>query len=248
MSDIPALHNFVPGQPILDTEVEADFETIRTYFNTYAVQTDTVKTVTVTHLVSAATPFRFTGTGWTDGDLIYLGSGNGSLTRLAKGTAGQVLRMNSGATAPEWSLPAYWLGPFIKNDIVGSAGPSTHSTYAGAYADPLGPLFHYIAQGSGSGGSANPVHTPGSITALFIRATLPRTAGTATFEVYKNNVATGLTVVLNGTDTQVKVTTQAVGLDTVVLGDEIEVKVTTASYTPTGATQSFWAQVQITPT
>jgi len=36
----------------------------------------------------------------TDGDVLYKGSG--ALQRLAKGTAGQVLKMNSGATAPEW--------------------------------------------------------------------------------------------------------------------------------------------------
>lgn len=39
------------------------------------------------------------------GDLIY-GLGTGLLARLPKGTAGQVLQMNSGATAPEWvTLP-----------------------------------------------------------------------------------------------------------------------------------------------
>lgn len=38
----------------------------------------------------------------TAGDLI-VGGPNGTPSRLAKGTAGQVLTMNSGATAPEWS-------------------------------------------------------------------------------------------------------------------------------------------------
>jgi len=36
-----------------------------------------------------------------DGDILYRASG--AWTRLAKGTASQVLRMNSGATAPEWA-------------------------------------------------------------------------------------------------------------------------------------------------
>jgi len=36
------------------------------------------------------------------GDLIY-GSGTDTWARLAKGTAGKVLKMNSGATAPEWA-------------------------------------------------------------------------------------------------------------------------------------------------
>ena len=40
----------------------------------------------------------------TQGDILYRdGSG---LQRLAKGTASQELRMNSGATAPEWFTPA----------------------------------------------------------------------------------------------------------------------------------------------
>lgn len=38
----------------------------------------------------------------TAGDVIY-GGASGTPTRLAKGTAGQVLTMNSGATAPEWA-------------------------------------------------------------------------------------------------------------------------------------------------
>ena len=38
----------------------------------------------------------------TAGDMVY-GGVDGAATRLAKGTAGQVLTMNSGATAPEWA-------------------------------------------------------------------------------------------------------------------------------------------------
>ena len=40
----------------------------------------------------------------TQGDIIY-GGYSGTPTRLSKGTAGQVLTMNSGATAPQWSNP-----------------------------------------------------------------------------------------------------------------------------------------------
>lgn len=39
------------------------------------------------------------------GDVI-IGGASGTPTRLAKGTAGQVLTMNSGATAPEWQTPS----------------------------------------------------------------------------------------------------------------------------------------------
>ena len=41
----------------------------------------------------------------TQGDIIYGGS-SGTPTRLGKGTAGQVLTMNSGGTAPVWTTPA----------------------------------------------------------------------------------------------------------------------------------------------
>ena len=41
-----------------------------------------------------------------EGDLTYGGPG-GAPTRLAKGLAGQVLKINSGATAPEWGGTPY---------------------------------------------------------------------------------------------------------------------------------------------
>jgi hypothetical protein len=52
----------------------------------------------------------------TQGDTIY-GGASGLPTRLAKGTAGQVLQMNSGATAPEWgAVPARMItGQYIGN-------------------------------------------------------------------------------------------------------------------------------------
>ena len=48
----------------------------------------------------------------TQGDMLYRdGSG---LQRLPKGTAGQVLQMNSGATAPEWHTPAVVTSDMVK--------------------------------------------------------------------------------------------------------------------------------------
>lgn len=41
----------------------------------------------------------------TQGDVIYGGS-SGAPARLPKGTAGQILTMNAGATAPEWQTPS----------------------------------------------------------------------------------------------------------------------------------------------
>lgn len=61
-------------------------------------------------LANAAIPKSI---GTTAGDIIYF-NGSGSPVRLAKGTAGQVLTMNSGATAPSWATPS-------------SGGVSTHT-------------------------------------------------------------------------------------------------------------------------
>jgi hypothetical protein len=47
----------------------------------------------------------FSGVSWVAGDMVYF-SGVDTATRLAKGTASQQLRMNAGATAPEWFTPA----------------------------------------------------------------------------------------------------------------------------------------------
>ncbi len=53
-------------------------------------------------LAAAAIP---KSTVTTAGDVIYA-TGSGTVTRLGIGTANQVLRVNSGATAPEWATPA----------------------------------------------------------------------------------------------------------------------------------------------
>lgn len=47
----------------------------------------------------------FAGVSWVAGDILYF-SGVDTAARLAKGTASQQLRMNAGATAPEWFTPA----------------------------------------------------------------------------------------------------------------------------------------------
>lgn len=76
----------------------------------------------------------------------------------------------------------------------------------------------------------------GSVLGIAVRSNEARTAGTLTVEVFINGAATGLTAVLDTTNTTVKVTVQARDLDTFVAGDYIEVKVTTdASWLPVTA-------------
>jgi len=47
------------------------------------------------------------------GDLIY-GTGSDAFTKLSIGTAGQILKVNSGATAPEWAAASAASGPAFK--------------------------------------------------------------------------------------------------------------------------------------
>ncbi len=76
----------------------------------------------------------------------------------------------------------------------------------------------------------------GHIVGVSVAASEVRTAGTATFEVFKNTVATGLTTVLDGTDTQYASSTQATSLDTFVADDRLDIRVTTdGSWAPTTA-------------
>lgn len=75
----------------------------------------------------------------------------------------------------------------------------------------------------------------GSIVGVTVTASTARTAGTLTVEPYINGVGTGLTAVLNGTNTQYVASSQSSGLDTFVSGDRIDVRYTTSSWTPTSA-------------
>ncbi len=77
---------------------------------------------------------------------------------------------------------------------------------------------------------------PGSIIGISVAASAARTAGTATFEVFKNDVATGLTAVLDATDTQFAIGTQSGLVDTFIDGDRLDVRVTTdGAWAPTTA-------------
>jgi hypothetical protein len=75
-------------------------------------------TVTVTNSMATAIDAA--------GDLIY-GTGPDAFTRLAVGTAGRVLKVNSGATAPEWSVDP-------TTDVVTTAGDLIYGTGADAVA------------------------------------------------------------------------------------------------------------------
>ena len=76
------------------------------------------------------------------GDVLY-GSGTDTLARLAKGTAGQSLVMNSGATAPEWGDSAAGAGGGGSDKIFWENGQTVTTNYTitdGQNAGTFGPV------------------------------------------------------------------------------------------------------------
>ena len=67
---------------------------------------------------------------YTSGDMVYA-SGTTTLAKLAKGTAAQVLTMNSGATAPEWAAAAEASPLTTKGDIYVHTGSANARLAAG---------------------------------------------------------------------------------------------------------------------
>jgi hypothetical protein len=70
----------------------------------------------------------------TTGDIAYRSATANTNTRLALGTAGQVLTVNSGATAPEWATAAAAGMTVLASGSLGSAGISL-SSISGSYKD-----------------------------------------------------------------------------------------------------------------
>ena len=72
----------------------------------------------------------------TAGDIVY-GTAADTMTRLGIGTANQVLRVNSGATAPEWATPASGGGMTLINETVATASTGITFSSLGSYKQLL---------------------------------------------------------------------------------------------------------------
>lgn len=84
----------------------------------------------------------------------------------------------------------------------------------------------------------------GSVTGIVVRSNEARATGTLTVEVTINGVGTGLTAVLDATNTTAKATTQDPNLDTYNAGDRIGVRITTDNlWTPTTADITVMVEV-----
>lgn len=111
------------------------------------------------------------------------------------------------------------LGPFYQENVTASQTNVQLNVFDGGGATPR----DYVL----------PVRA-GSITGVVVRTSTGRTAGTLTVEPTVNAAGTGLTAVLNGTNTITKATTQAAGSDTFVAGDKLGVRITTdGTWAPT---------------
>jgi hypothetical protein len=80
---------------------------------------------------SADTTVKALNPGTTAGDIDYYTAAT-TKARIAIGTAGQVLQVNSGATAPEWATPSFG-GMTLLETLTFSGASVTSSTIAGTY-------------------------------------------------------------------------------------------------------------------
>ena len=95
-------------------------------------------------LAAAAVP---KSTVTTAGDVIYA-TGSGAVTRLGIGTAGQVLTVNAGATAPSWATAAGGGGWTLLSTTTLSGTSTTVSSISGSYKN----LVLMVKNGSNSTG------------------------------------------------------------------------------------------------
>jgi hypothetical protein len=145
-------------------------------------------------------------------------------------------RGNSGAGDPQEITLGSGLS-MTGTTLSSSGGSSTDRTLltgfgAATTASQTGvQMWRTIGFGAASVGARQtsiPMHRAGSLTGISVAVGAARTAGTLTLEAYVNGVATGFTVVINGTNTQYHYATQAAGSDTFAAGDRVDIRITTS--------------------
>lgn len=129
---------FVPTTEVPETDVQAAIEYVRAelpdagvsdFAKSFLDDADAAAFRTTTGTQAAdATLTSLSGLSLVAGDILYA-TGADTLVRLAKGTAGQVLAMNSGATAPEWAASPLGVGQTWQNVLASrSIGTSYQNT------------------------------------------------------------------------------------------------------------------------
>jgi len=112
-----------------------------------------------------------------DGDIYYRSSNK--LTRLAKGTASQVLKMNSGATAPEWVAATEHIAIAISDETTAITTGTAKATFRMPYAFTLTGVRASLSTASSSGLPTFDINEGGS-TILSTKITIDATEKTST--------------------------------------------------------------------
>lgn len=114
----------------------------------------------------------------TAGDIAYRASTANAKSRLAIGTAGQVLTVNSGATAPEWATPSAGGMTLISETVASAISSLSLTSISGSYKQLLliwGGIRH---SGTGSGFDIRLNNNSGSVYAVQITGAVGNTLST----------------------------------------------------------------------
>lgn len=174
--------------------------------------------------VDAITVYVTSWTVWlirltTKGDLYARGSSG--VERVAVGANGTVLEADSTQSAGvKWGTKG--TTGFMLTGFVSEAADITTNTQ-------LRRVMADAATTTQSDTIPVKMMRAGSVTGIGIYCRGTRTGGSLTAEVYINGSGTGLTVTIDGTNTQHHYTVQASGLDTFSAGDRVDVRATNSS-------------------
>jgi hypothetical protein len=115
---------------------------------------------------------------YTAGDILYASAAT-TLTKLAKGTAFQRLRMNSGATAPEWATPTEFITIPISDETTAITTGDAKVTFRMPYAFTLTGVRASLSTASSSGLPTFDINEAGS-TILSTKITIDANEKTST--------------------------------------------------------------------
>jgi len=166
-----------------------------------------------TGATTASTAFNALSPLTTAGDTLYGGT-SGAGTRLAIGTAGQVLTVNSGATAPQWSTPTTGTVTSVAALTLGTTGTDLTSTVATGTTTPVITLNVPTASASNRGALSSADWTTfnnkgsGSVTSASVVSAngFAGTVATAT-TTPAITITTSITGVLKGNGTAISAAT-----------------------------------------
>jgi len=142
---------------------------------------------------SADTTVKALNPGTTAGDIDYYTSGTAK-ARIALGTAGQLLTVNSGATAPEWASPAAAGGMTLVDTLTLSGASTTSASIAATFKN----LYIVVKNGVASTGGDLFLRFNGDTSANYVRTCI--TVDTPSTGIFAGNGTTMIILSDIGTD------------------------------------------------